>query len=134
MATDIRDVLEVLKFELRFLEDGGYGRSPRAPWRAPAIFEDSPICPNFTDPARRHPCKHCLLIDFVPPDRRNEDVPCRFIPLKENGMTVDDLYRCGTQIEMEKALACWLRTEIHRIEQERATANGDGGGLSIIPS
>jgi hypothetical protein len=75
-----------------------------------------------------------LLIDFVPPDRLNEDVPCRFIPLKENGETVDDLYRCGTQVEMEKALACWLRTKIHRIEQERATANGDGGGLAVIPS
>src|SRR5215469_13596560 len=91
MAADNRDVLEVLKFELSFLEDGGYGRSPHAPWRAPAIFEDSPICPNFSDPARPHPCKQCLLIDFVPQARRNEDVPCRFIPLKENGETVDDL-------------------------------------------
>ena len=134
MAADNRDVLEVLKFELSFLEDGGYGRSPHAPWRAPAIFEDSPICPNFSDPARPHPCKQCLLIDFVPQARRNEDVPCRFIPLKENGETVDDFYRTGTQIEMEEALACWLRTEIHRIEQERATANAEGAGLSMIPS
>ena len=134
MAADNRDVLEVLKFELSFLEDGGYGRSPRTPWRVPAIFEDSPICPNFSDPARQHPCKQCLLIDFVPQACRNEDVPCRFIPLKENGETVDDLYRTGTQIEMEEALARWLRTEIDRIERERATANGEGGGLSIIPS
>lgn len=134
MAADNRDVLEVLKFELSFLEYGGYGRSPHASWRAPAIFEDSPICPNFTDPVRRHPCKQCLLIDFVPQARRNEEVPCRFIQLRENGETVDELYRTGTQIEMEKALAGWLRTEIHRIERERATANAEGCGFDIIPS
>ena len=29
MSTDTRDVLEVLKFELDFLEQGGYGRSVR---------------------------------------------------------------------------------------------------------
>jgi hypothetical protein len=31
MQKDERDLLEVLKFELQFLEDGGYGRSPRTP-------------------------------------------------------------------------------------------------------
>jgi hypothetical protein len=61
MAQDDRDILEILKFELSFLEDGGYGRSPQAPWRAPAIFADSPICPNFCDPARPHPCESYLL-------------------------------------------------------------------------
>ena len=28
MANDDRDILDVLKFELQFLEKGGYGRSP----------------------------------------------------------------------------------------------------------
>ena len=31
MQKDERDLLEVLKFELEFLEQGGYGRSPRTP-------------------------------------------------------------------------------------------------------
>jgi hypothetical protein len=31
MAQDKRDVLEVLQFELSFLEQGGYGRSVRTP-------------------------------------------------------------------------------------------------------
>ena len=35
MAQDGRDILEILKFELNFLLDGGYGRFPRSPWRAP---------------------------------------------------------------------------------------------------
>ncbi len=37
----------VLKFELEFLEKGGYGRSPREPWRPQFIFEDSPTCMNY---------------------------------------------------------------------------------------
>ncbi len=119
MAQDNRDILEVLRFELSFLEDGGYGRSPHKPWRSPAIFEDSPTCPNFCDPARPHPCESCLLEQFVPQERRAEAIPCRFIPISENGQTVDDFYRTGTQVEMEEAMAHWLRAQIRKIEQER---------------
>ena len=122
MTQDDRDILDVLKFELGFLEDGGYGRSPHAPWRAPAIFEDSPICPNFCDPARPHPCESCLLEQFVPQERRADSIPCRHIRLNEQGQTVEDLYRTGSQIEMEQALAVWLRAQIQRIEKERGIA------------
>ena len=126
MAHDKRDILDVLQFELSFLEDGGYGRSPHAPWRAPAIFEDSPICPNFCDPARPHPCETCLLEQFVPEGQRSENVPCRFIPLTKEGQTVDDLYRTGNQVEMEDALAAWLREQIQRIERERGLSQKQG--------
>lgn len=126
MAQDDRDILDVLKFELSFLEDGGYGRSPHAPWRAPAIFEDSPICPNFCDPARPHPCEKCLLEQFVPAGQKKEVIPCRFIPLTDDGVTVEDLYRTGSQIEMEEALAKWLREQIVRIERERALSPKEG--------
>jgi len=126
MAQDDRDILDILKFELSFLEDGGYGRSPRAPWRAPAIFEDSPICPNFCDPARPHPCDNCLLEQFVPEGQKKESIPCRFIPLTQNGVTVEDLYRTGNQIEMEEALTKWLREQIARIERQRALSPKEG--------
>ena len=126
MAKDERDILEVLKFELNFLEDGGYGRSPQAPWRAPAIFEDSPICPNFCDPARPHPCESCLLEEFVPEDKRAESIPCRFIQLTKEGQTVEDFYRTGSHVEMEEALAGWLRAQIKKIESERALAANRG--------
>jgi len=119
MTQDDRDILDVLKFELSFLEDGGYGRSPHAPWRAPAVFEDSPICPNFCDPARPHPCDSCLREQFVPQERRADGIPCRHIRLNEQGQTVEDLYRTGNQVEMEQALAVWLRAQIQRIEKER---------------
>jgi hypothetical protein len=126
MAQDKRDVLDVLKFELSFLQDGGYGRSPQAPWRAPAIFEDSPICPNFCDSSRPHPCESCLLEQFVPDGQKSEASPCRFIQLNEHGQTVDDLYRTGSQAEMEEALARWLRIQIERIEGERGLSPKQG--------
>ena len=126
MAQDGRDILEVLKFELNFLLDGGYGRSPHAPWRAPAVFEDSPICPNFCDPARPHPCDSCLLEQFVPQGQKKESVPCRFIPVSKDGRTIEDLYRTGSQIEMEEALANWLRAQIERIERERGLSKKEG--------
>jgi hypothetical protein len=121
MTQDNRDILEVLKFELSFLEDGGYGRSPRKPWRAPSIFEDSPVCPNFCDPARAFPCDNCLLERFVPEGRKSEKTPCRFIELTKEGQTVEDFYRTGSQIEIEQALARWLRAQIEKIEKERAS-------------
>ncbi len=120
MSQKNRDILETLRFELKFLEDGGYGRSPHAPWRAPYIFEDSPSCLNFSDPARPHPCDECLLTQLVPPDQREQEVPCRFIPLNEKGQTVDSLYRTGTQQEIEETLCVWLRREISRLEAEQA--------------
>ena len=126
MAQDGRDILDVLRFELSFLQDGGYGRSPRTPWRAPSIFEDSPICPNFCDAGHPHPCDSCLLAQFVPEGQRSENVPCRFIPLTEQGLTVDDLYRTGSQVEMEQALAKWLRAQIERIERERGLSAKEG--------
>jgi hypothetical protein len=117
-----RDILDILRFELRFLEEGGYARSPHAPWRAPYIFEDSPSCLNFRDAARPHPCSECLLTQFVPSESREQDVPCRFIQLNDKGQTVDSLYRTGTQKEMAEALHDWLRREIGRIETDRTQA------------
>ena len=118
MAQDEHQMLELLKFELKFVEDGGYGRSPRTPWRPPYIFEDSPSCPNLGDPGRTHPCSECRLINFVSRELRGESSPCRFIPLSEKGETIDYFYRCGTQLELEEALAGWLRAQIARIEQQ----------------
>lgn len=126
MAQDGRDILDVLRFELRFLLDGGYGRSPRTSWRAPSIFEDSPICPNFSDASRPQPCQTCLLAEFVPEALRKEKAACRFIELTKEGQTLEDLYRTGSQVEIEEALANWLRAQINRIEQERAGSGGRG--------
>ena len=118
---DERDVLEVLKFELNFLEQGGYGRSVHAPQTPTRIFQDSISCLNFGDPQRPHPCSECMLIDFVPPSMRNEDVPCHHIPLSPAGETVATLEARDRQQKLEEAVIAWLRAVIARMEKERQT-------------
>ena len=57
MGQQEQDLLDLLKFELKFLENGGYRRSPHTPWRRQLAFEDSPTCPNFRDSARPGPIR-----------------------------------------------------------------------------
>jgi hypothetical protein len=80
MPTDKRNLLDVLKFELEFLEQGGYGRLPRESWRPRLVFEDSPTCMNFNS-KDREPCDECLLMQLVPENARKEQTPCIHIPL-----------------------------------------------------
>ncbi len=120
MAEDDRDLLEVLKFELSFVEHGGYGRSVRTPWKPTSIFEDSLTCLNFDDPEHTHPCRECALFHFVPEVSRNENVPCHYIPLNEKGETLATLDRGYNQTELEESIKSWLRTTIERLEREKA--------------
>jgi hypothetical protein len=120
MAIDDRDLLDVLKFEMNFLQKGGYGRPPREPWRAPLVLQDSPACMNYDAKERPAPCKECALIELVPLSDRNQAVPCRHIPLTRAGDTLDTLYRWGTQAEIEEAYGNWLQATIRQIEEERA--------------
>ena len=126
MRRDDADILKIFQFELSFLEEGGYGRSQNAPWRASHVFEDSPTCLNSNDAARPHPCTECLLMEFVPPQFRGESAPCRFIPLTEAGETVDYFYRAGTQMELEEALAGWLHKQIERMPKAQTNPNRPG--------
>jgi hypothetical protein len=121
MSDDKRDVLEVLKFELAFLEQGGYGRSVRTPWKPTSVFVDSPSCLNFNDASeQRHPCHECLLTDFVPAGAQGEAVPCHHIPVGPKGETLDDLE--SNRITTEYALRDWLRATIERMEKQRTAA------------
>lgn len=127
MAKDDRDILDVLRFELQFLEKGGYGRSPRQPWKPQFIFEDSPTCMNYDQKEHPGPCDECILMQFVPPEARATKIPCRHIPLTPEGQTVASLYQYGTQQEMEEALGNWLRATIRQIEEERAKSGKTAG-------
>lgn len=115
-----RQLLDALKSEMAFLEGGGYRQSPRTPWKAPLVFEDSPTCLNFGQAARPHPCTKCVLMRFVPLRRRSARVPCRYIPLNQAGETVDGLYRYASQAELEEAVSKWLKGAIRRVEEELA--------------
>lgn len=122
MAKDDRDILDVLKFELQFLEKGGYGRSPREPWRQPLALEDSPTCMNYDSKTNRAPCAECVLMQLVPPGQRGQAVPCRHIPLTPEGETLDYFYRWGSQTEIEDAMRKWLKATIERLEAQRGGA------------
>ena len=125
MQKDERDLLDVLKFELNFLEKGGYGRSPREPWRPQFIFEDSPTCMNYDSKHDPGPCTECVLMHLVPRECRELPIPCRHIPLKEAGDTLDSLYRQCDQYEIEDAVRTWLKTEIAHLESERKSASSE---------
>ncbi|MGZ8843176.1 MAG: hypothetical protein ACXW18_05905 [Pyrinomonadaceae bacterium] len=118
MAKDERDILELLKTELDFIEKGGYGRSVRSPWKPTSPFRDSLSCVNYALPEKAHPCTECHLIDFVPRGRENEEVPCHAIPLNAAGDTAEKLE--GDQGKLEAALKEWMRAKIAEIEAERA--------------
>jgi len=116
MPTDERDLLDVLKLELAFLQHGGYGRSPRTPQKPQYIFEDSLTCMNYDSKENPGPCSDCVLISLVPPERRFEKIPCRHIPLNVSGETLDSIYQHSNQNEIEETVGGWLATVIQRLE------------------
>ena len=120
MTTDERDILELLKEELDFVESGGYGRSVRTPWQNKSIFQDSLSCINYGYPYRAHPCNECHLLEFVDPENQTEPVPCHHIALNADGETIEDLERKDNQAHLEREVSTWLRAKIKEIEDQRA--------------
>ena len=121
MAKDDRDIVELLKSELDFIEKGGYGRSVRTPWKPKSAFQDSLTCINYGYPYRAHPCNECHLLEFVGPEHHSEEVPCHFIPLNESGETIEDLEAEDNEAKLERKVREWLRARIKEIEEKRAT-------------
>lgn len=122
MGKDDRDLLELLKQELAFIEQGGYGRSVRAPWLPKSIFQDSLSCLNYGYPYRAHPCAECSLLDFVHPEDRSQPVPCHFIPLNEAGNTIEELEMEGNESKMANTVKSWLQGKISQLEAQRSKA------------
>jgi hypothetical protein len=125
MAGDDRDLLQVLKTELAFLKNGGYRKTARAPWRPAFYFEDSPTCPKFVrfSPLPQ-PCSECVLFELVPHSEQASPLPCRYIPLNEQGDTLDSMYRWATPLEIREAFESWLKQMIVRLESEHRTVLG----------
>ncbi len=118
MAKDDRDMLELLKQELSFIEEGGYGRSVRAPWLPKSIFQDSLSCLNYGYPYRAHPCSECHLLDFVGSEDRSQPVPCHFIPLNEAGNTIEEFEMKGDEVKAQGAVKSWLKGKINQLEAQ----------------
>ena|SRR6185436_4320585 len=121
MAKDDRDILELFKEELDFIEKGGYGRSVRTPWIPKSAFQDSLTCLNYGYPYRAHPCNECHLLEFVSLEHQGKEVPCHFIPLNEAGETIEGLEAEDNEAKLERKVEYWLRARIKEIEEQRAT-------------
>jgi len=120
MPKDERDVLELFREELDFIEKGGYGRSVRTPWKPTSAFQDSLTCLNFGSSDRSHSCEECHLIDFVPTENRADSVPCHQIAIGRTGETVATLENEENQQKLEETMKQWLRARISQIEDEHA--------------
>ena len=115
MSDSMREVLTLLKKELEFLEHGGYGGTES--WKPLSVFLDSPSCPNRLDVERSTPCPQCWLFNFVP-ERYGRELPaCHFIPMTDDGKSVDRMNREYSQAEMREKLKTWLQAEIEHLEK-----------------
>jgi hypothetical protein len=120
MINDNRDILEILKGELDFLQSGGYSRSVRTPWQPKSAFQESLTCINYGYPYRVHPCNECPLLDFVDLDHQLESIPCHYIPLNKSGETIDSLELDDDEERLQRKLENWLHARIHDIEEKRS--------------
>jgi len=108
-------VKQLLTYELKFLQLGGYGKPWKGSWRPTMVFRDSPLCLHKCS---EHQCDSCALSAFVPEDKKDQKTPCHHIPLNEVGDTVASLYAESTQEELDVALRSWLESTIQRLQAE----------------
>jgi hypothetical protein len=120
MERDERDILDVLKVELDFLEKGGYHRSVRTPRLPTSVFQDSTTCLCY--PTHAHE-DECVLMKCVPAGEKSASIPCHQIPLNEAGETIEMLEARGDEQALEDAVKGWLRRRIAQIEEQRAKAS-----------
>ncbi len=115
MPQDLRDVLQTLRYELNYLEQGGFDRD-RTWLGTESPFLGSFACINFGDPVQAHACRECLLHQFVPEGKQNEEIPCHYIRLSASGETIAELIEKKDPRRLVIALEHWLRTTIARLE------------------
>lgn len=126
MTSPSNPLLNALKAELAFIEEGGYRNAAESSWRPSFIFQDSPICLNRGSAQMSRPCRECSLASFVPEQYRDAKVPCRHIPLNAAGETIDTLYRFADNEELEAVVADWLRVTISRLQRDLPTSPHSG--------
>lgn len=116
MPINNSEIIEILRYELNFLEQGGYEHSASGDG-LPSPFRTGHSCLNYGDPVRRHACRECGLYQFVPEGARTDDVPCHGIEL-EPGVTILSLLNQGDRKRLVELLEHWLRNTIAKLEKE----------------
>jgi hypothetical protein len=117
MAANYHEIIETLRYELNFLEQGGYDHKVSGEG-LPSPFRTGFSCLNFGDPLRRHACHECSLYQFVPEKSRTDDVPCHGIEL-EPGISIGRLLAEGDRRRLVELLETWLREMISRLEEKQ---------------
>jgi hypothetical protein len=120
VADDLQNMINQLKLERSILRDGGHGSSVQTVTKAEQLFRDSVTCLNVGLTVQRHPCSDCLLWEFVPQEKLEEDIPCHHIPLNADRETIAGLEGRGSRERAEKALLQWLDRTILQLEEELA--------------
>jgi hypothetical protein len=115
MAHDISEILQVLRYELNYLEQGGFARD-RALLGTESPFRGTFACLNFRDALEAHACRECLLYQFVPDDKRNQELPCHHILLDDRGATIQQCLDSNDPERMANLLKHWLQTTITQLE------------------
>jgi hypothetical protein len=116
MTVNKHEIIEILRYELNFLEQGGYDHNVSGDG-LPSPFRTGFTCPNFGDPLRRHACRECSLYAFIPEKARTDDVPCHGIEL-EPGVSIGQLLGSGDRERLVGLLEHWLRKMIAELEND----------------
>jgi hypothetical protein len=111
-----RRLLQLLGTELGFFNAGGYGRTSRSQWRPTLLLRDSPACINYNDTGRQNPCKMCPLFALVAPDKKDSLVPCHYIALNKDDVTIAELYAHGSQDSLDRLYRTWLQDITQKVK------------------
>lgn len=107
MAWDKREIIGLLRLEIESIRRRGLGPS----------FRDSVLCINAGKSHRADSCDQCLLLQFVPPEKQKQGVPCHYIPLNEKGDTLASLEGRPAR-EVEAVILAWMETALARLQRD----------------
>ena len=110
MATDKRTLVMLLRQEILNSRRG----------RGGAIFSHTLLCPNHSEGTLEESCLQCRLQEYIPPEFRQQFMPCFSIPLNLTGRTLDPLTQKTSLYECEQAMRAWMKKTLEQLETELA--------------
>ncbi len=110
MPRDRWEVIGSLRLEIEDIRRRGFG----------ALFRESILCLNRGKSFPAEPCRHCVLAEFLPPERRQGPIPCFDIPLDNAGRTLEMLSRQASRQECEQAILAWMERTLAQLEKQLA--------------
>ena len=119
---DTKPLLEALKYELYFLERGGYCFEQSVSPKSKLFFRDSVTCLNYGSLDTRESCSKCVLARFIPEPNKDSELACHCIPLNELGDTLASMPNKKDPKEIEELVRNWLRAKIRELENSTARA------------